>query len=453
MITSPLLIKASQPRTMKTISRFMMALLAIGLATAAGLAAESPLRPNILFILADDYGIDGVGCYGSERFKDRTPNIDALAKTGTRFERCYATPVCGPSRCMFVTGRYGFRTGGLSNNTASHPKPGEEPSVARVLQQAGYVTGMAGKWRQMGGLAGEWGFDDYRMSDAAASPSQVDSYTENGRKVQKEAGAFYPDVQQAFALEWLRRHRDQPFFFYYSSHMVHDPIVATPDTKPGETSKAVRYDNFVAYLDKQVGELVAELDTLGLREKTLILFSGDNGTDAGFGPIAERKQLGRSSTIGGRRLWGGKRDMTEGGAGVPLIANWKGTTPAGRVLRDLVDFTDMLPTFAELAAAPLPTGMKLDGRSFAPQLRGEKGTPREWVFSQLDSRWFVRDDGWKLNEHGELFDMKDAPFAEIPLAADSTDTAAVAARKRLQAVLAQLNPAAGKTEPPPRSAK
>ncbi len=429
------------------------ALLAVGTLESAE-SVPQPARPNILFILADDLGIDGLGCYGSERFKNKTPNIDALAQTGTRFERCYAAPVCGPSRCLLITGRYGFRTGGLSNGTAGLLTPRQEPSVARILKQSGYVTGMAGKWRQMSGLAGEWGFDDYRMSDVAASPSQVMSYTENGRKVQKEEGAFYPDVQQAFALEFLRRHRDQPFFFYYASHLVHDPITATPDTKPGETSKAARYDGYVAYLDKQVGELVAELDKLGLRERTLILCSADNGTDAGFGPIAERnKQLGRSSTIGGRRLWGGKRDLTDGGANVPLIASWKGTTPAGRVLRDLVDFTDLLPTFAELAGAPLPPGVKFDGRSFAPQLRGKKATPREWVFSQLGNEWFVRDDAWKLNQRGEFFDMTDAPFAEKPVPENATDSATVTARKRLQAVLAELNPAAGKTEPPPKKAK
>jgi hypothetical protein len=101
----------------------------------------------------------------------------------------------------------------------------------------------------------------------------------------------------------------------------------------------------------------------------------------------------------------------------------------------------------------MPQGVKFDGRSFAAQLRGEKGTPREWVYSQLDARWFVRDDGWKLNERGELFDMKDAPFAEKPVPEDTTDAEAVAARRRLQAVLAGLNPAAGKTEPAAKSAK
>ncbi len=397
-------------------------------------------RPNILFILADDYGIDGVGCYGSDRFKDRTPHLDALAKTGTRFERCYAAPVCGPSRCLLITGRYGFRTGGLSNATAERPTPKTEPSVAKILKQSGYVTGMAGKWRQMGGTAGEWGFDEYLMSDTPSGHSHVKTYSENGKKVEKEAEVYYPDVQQAFALDFLRRHRAEPFYFYYSSHLVHDPIVPTPDSKQGQESKQVLYDDNVVYLDRQIGQLVSELDNLGLRERTLIVFSSDNGTDVGRGP----------STMGGRRLSGGKRDMLEGGVGVPLIASWMGTIPAGRVLRDLVDFTDVLPTFADVAGAKLPDRVTFDGRSFAPQLRGAKGTPREWVFVQYGNNWHVRDDLWKLNESGELFDLKDAPFVEKPVPADATDASASAARERLQAVLAQLNPAEGKTEPSPR---
>ena len=166
------------------------------------------------------------------------------------------------------------------------------------------------------------------------------------------------------------------------------------------------YNDNVAYLDKQVGALVAEIDKLGLRENTLIVFSTDNGT------------VGQPSTIGGRRINGVKGTMLEGGARVPLIANWKGVAPAGRVLKDLVDFSDMLPTFVEVAGAKLPQGVTIDGRSFAPQLRGQKGNPREWIYVQLGRRWYVRDDGWKLNQAGELFDMKDSPFVEQLVPAD-----------------------------------
>ena len=124
-------------------------------------AADQNSRPNIIFILADDTGIEGYGCYGSDRFKGKTPNIDALAKSGVCFERCYSAPLCGPSRGQIMTARYGFRTGGLTNPTAHRPSFKKEPSLAKTLEQAGYVAGRAGKWRQMGDCPGDWGFDEY----------------------------------------------------------------------------------------------------------------------------------------------------------------------------------------------------------------------------------------------------------------------------------------------------
>jgi hypothetical protein len=180
---------------------------------------------------------------------------------------------------------------------------------------------------------------------------------------------------------------------------------------------------------------VGEIDKLGLREKTLIVFSADNGT-ARFG--ADR------SIIGGRGINGQKGSMQEGGARVPLIASWKGVMPEGRVSDDLVDFSDFHATFADLAGAAMPGGVVFDSRSFAPQLRGEKGNPRDWIFVQLGPRWYVRERGYKLTESGELLDMSDAPFVEKPVAGDSANEPASAARGRLQSVLDQLNPKAGK---------
>jgi arylsulfatase A len=135
--------------------------------------------------------------------------------------------------------------------------------------------------------------------------------------------------------------------------------------------------------------------------------------------------------------------MLEGGGLVPMIANWPGVTPAGKVAPDLLDGSDFFPTFAELAGARLPENTIIDGRSFAPQLRGAKGQPREWAFVQLAGMWYVREAGWKLNQAGELFDMSQAPFEEKLVAADTKDSAALAARKRLQPALDKLNPAGG----------
>lgn len=399
-------------------------------------AADKPSRPNILFILADDTGIEDYGCYGSDRFKGRTPNIDALAKSGLRFERCYAMPLCGPSRCAIITGRYGFRTGGVGNQSAHTASYKVEPSVAKTLKQAGYATGMAGKWRQMSDLPGDWGFDEFITDNTAGGWYWQKSYNKNGKQVDAGKEVYCPDVCMEFTKDFLKRHKDEPFYFYFPTHLVHGPILRTPDTKAGTEGQVALYDDNMIYMDKQVGELVAELEKLGLREKTLIVFSGDNGT---------AKESGK---IGGRQINGQKGGVLEGGSRVPLIANWKGVTPEGKVLKDLTDFSDFFPTFAEVAGAKMPEGVKIDGRSFAPQLHGKKGDPREWIFVQLNAKWYARNDGWKLNQAGELYDMSDAPFVEKLVSADGQSDAAKAARKKLQATLDELNPAGGKTASP-----
>lgn len=428
--------------------RIVLCLLALMMSAAHCGEAQSAdvQRPNIVFIFGDDCGIDGIGCYGSDRSKSLTPHIDALAASGTRFERCYSTPLCGPSRCLLMTGRYGFRTGGLTNQSAANPSYRDEPSLAKILKQAGYATGMAGKWRQMSDTPGDWGFDEYITDPTASGYFWKSSYTKNGKEITTEQEIYYPDVASDFAVEFMRRHRDEPFYFYLSEHLIHGPILRTPDSKPGADGRQL-YDDNTAYLDKTVGKLVAELDKLGLRERTLIVFSNDNGTSkVGYAPEHDPQKT--TGKIGGRAMHGQKGSLLEGGSRVPLIANWKGTMPAGRVLSDLVDFSDLLPTFADLAGAKLPTDVKFDGRSFAPQLRGEKGNPRDWIFVQLGAGWYARNDGWKLNRQGQLLSMKDAPFIEAPASDQATDPAAQSARKELQAALDELNPAGGKTTPP-----
>lgn len=416
----------------KSLFLFTALLLAAPVTLTAADAARA-VKPNIIFILADDLGLDGVSCYGAD--KRKTPNIDKLAASGMRFETCYAAPLCGPSRCALMTGRYAFRTGGISNQSWAGGGPGaksaNENPVAKLLKQAGYATGEAGKWRQVGETPKDWGFDEYVTDPTAGGWYWKDGYEKNGAQV-NAPGHYNPDVIQQFSLDFIRRHKEQPFFLYYSMHLVHGPILRTPDSKPGTKDY---YDDNIAYMDKQVAEIVAEVEKLGLREKTLVIFSGDNGT-----------ALTYPATIGGRTINGKKASMLEGGSRVPLIANWPGTTPAGKVSKDIVNFTDMLATFAELGGAKLPEGFKYDSVSIAPQLRGDKGTPRQWAYVQLGAKWFVREAGWKMNESHELFDMSDAPFVEKSVAASVDTDTSKAARARLTAVLAELNPAGGKTD-------
>ncbi len=222
----------------------LLSLLAFAQATLA-----APPPPNIVFILADDLGIDGFGCYGSDRFKDKTPNIDALAATGLRFDSCYSMPTCNPSRCALITGRYEFRTG----NAPSHK---EEPSVAKVLKDAGYATGMAGKWRQMRDTPADWGFDEYLTDPEASGYFWETKYTKNGAPLEASPGTYGPDLCRDFAIDFFQRHREQPFFFYYPTHLVHNPILRTPQSEATSNDQDTLFADNVAYLDKQVGELV-----------------------------------------------------------------------------------------------------------------------------------------------------------------------------------------------------
>ncbi len=440
----------------------MKALLAPLLALALACSAHAAGKPNIILILADDIGLPGFGCTGGIY---KTPNIDALAAGGTRFETCFAAPLCAPSRAMLMTGRYAFRTGVTDNGRGAEATPEKDGCVAQLMKQAGYATAVAGKWRQLSYFTtkedgAKWGFDEFliwgagepeegegkvskKKRGADGSKSKPGRYWDpdynlNGKPLPDTKGKYGPDVLQAFVIDFVQRHKDGPFFVYYPTPLIHGPILPTPDSaskdpvkkqKAKKTSGSVGegslYADNIAYLDKLVGQLVAELDKLKLRENTLIVFTGDNGSV----PVG---------TVHGRAVDGHKSEVTEGGSRVPLIANWPGTTPAGIVCKDLADFTDLLPTFAAFAGAPLPSERKYDGHNLAPQLRGEKGEPREWAYVQLREACYVRSDRWKLTGEGQFFDMKDAPYQQIPVPADTSDPDAKAARAKLQAALDEL---------------
>src|SRR2546429_3389477 len=321
---------------------------------AVGAEQAASVKPNIILILSDDVGLGDVGCTGGH-FK--TPEIDKLARGGTRFEYCYATPLCGPSRCQLLTGRYPFRTGLINNNSHQAIQPGKEIMMPTVLKKAGYVTASAGKWGQMSFGPGEWGFDEYIVFQGSGrywSEQGNPTYKVNGEQKTLKTNDYMPDLLHDFLVTFLTKHKDHPFFIYYPMSHIHGPILRTPDSKPGANKDELYRDN-VECMDKLVGKLMSELDRLHLREKTLVLFTGDNGT-ARFGVQA--------ATVNGKSISGQKATMLEGGSRVPLAANWPGVTPAGKVNHDLIDFSDFFATFVELAGAKLPEGVKLDSHSF-----------------------------------------------------------------------------------------
>lgn len=392
-------------------------------------AVSGERKPNIIFILSDDVGLGEISCYGGDLYK--TPRIDALAKSGIRFGQCYAEPLCGPSRCEIMTGRYPFRTGMTSNQTGNSILPTNEIMMPKMMKPAGYVTAQVGKWSQMPLQPSDWGFDEY-LRFAGSGRYWNAKYTVNGISKDLPEDKYLPDVMHEFLVDFITRHRDKPFYVHYAMSHMHAKIMRTPDSKPD--SKDLYGDN-VAYMDKLVGKLVDELDRLKLRDNTLILFVGDNGTAPGHAD---------KSTVHGKRLSGQKGSLLEGGSRVPMIASWPGNTPAGKVNNDLIDFSDFFPTFAQLAGAELPKGVTIDGHSLVQQLKGKSGKPREWVYVELNGKWYVRNSGYKLTSGDELYDMKQAPFVEELVPVDKQSSEALTARKKLQEVLDKLDPASGK---------
>lgn len=397
--------------------------------------SAAPEKPNIVFILADDYGTGEVGCYGADNYK--TPHIDALAAKGIRFTNFYTAALCGPSRALILTGRYAFRTGATNQDATGRFTPAAEKMMPSMLKPAGYVTSMVGKWGQLPAGPKAFGFDDwltFKGSGVYWSNSKGEkgiSYELNEKALKLKDDEYMPDLMHAHAVKFIRENKDKPFYLYYSLSGVHGDIVRTPDSKPD--SKDLYQDN-VAYMDKLVGKITAELERLNLREKTLIVFMGDNGTANGHSKDAK---------ISGRVVDGAKGSMQEGGGLVPFIVSWPGVTAPGKTYSGMTDASDLVPTFTEIAGGKLPENKKLDGKSFVAQLQGAATPARPWAYNQLAAKWYVRETGWKMTETGALYDMSEAPFAEKLVPPDSTNPAAVAARTRLTAALAELNPAGG----------
>lgn len=406
-------------------------LLAVLFANTALLAQTK--KPNIIYILADDLGIDGLSCYGADLYK--TPVIDKLAKDGIRYTNAYTAPLCGPSRALILTGRYAFRTGAVNQDMTGDMSPSVETMMPKILKQAGYTSSMIGKWGQLPLGPAEFGFDDYlRFFGSGVYVSTTEKkqkYVLNGQESILKDNEYMPDLMHTHVEDFLSKHTKDPFYMYYSMVHVHGEIIATPDTKPGTTDFKSLYTDNINYMDKLVGKLLRTLDSLKLRDNTLIVFMGDNGT-AG--------QAAAIGTVNGKKIIGKKGTMQEGGSLVPLIVNWPNVVKKATVSKSLIDATDLIPTFAEIAGAPLPTNNILDGKSFAYQLKGTKGVARDWIFTELGNDWYVRSANWKLNRAGQLFDMRNAPFEEKEVAIDDTNKAE---KDKLQMVLDSLNPAGG----------
>jgi arylsulfatase A len=426
---------------LKTLGCGAAALAMQGCNSVSGFPSGKSAKPNIILIMADDIGYECFGCYGSASYK--TPVLDSMAQTGMRFEHCYSQPLCTPSRVKIMTGQYNFRN--YTNFGVLDPK---QKTFGHLLQGCGYATCVVGKWqlygsvnqsaevRGAGSLPEQAGFDEHSLWQVKERGSRYKDpvLVQNGRNLEDLKGRYGPDVFTDYAIDFIERNKENPFFLYFPMAIVHNPFVPTPDSEDWN-NKTQKNDNkyfadMVTYMDKIVGRIVAKVDELCLSENTLVLFVGDNGTNKNI----------KSKMSDGQVIQGDKGNTTDAGTRVPFIASWPSVVSAGKVCGDLVDFSDFVPTFVEMTGASLPEGMILDGQSILPQLRGKKGKPRKWIFCHYDPKWlgrkeavrFVRDKRWKLYDNGNLFDVPADTLEKNP---NPVGPEAVSARKRLQAVL------------------
>ncbi len=417
----------------------------VGLVANLGTADEPQTAdqrpPNIVLIMIDDMSFDWVGAYGGQ---GKTPRIDQLAREGLRFETCWCTPICTPTRMMLLTGRYPFRTGWIEHHDV--PRWGgrgfdweREICWARPVREAGYRTGIAGKWqindlRVHPDALDRHGFDEHCMWPGyeTGNPPSYERYwngyyVTNGQR-QVHEGRFGPDVANEFVRDFVRRHHDRPFLLYYPMNLTHspyDPIPAEDGTPREEPLHGSRFADMVAYSDTLIGRLLDTLDELQIADNTVVIFTCDNGSSVG----------GR---VGDVRFPSGKGKMTFAGVRVPLIVRWPGVTPKNATTAAITDFTDLYPTLVEIAGGTLPGNVTLDGRSLVPVLTGERdSTGREWIYSQRDTVRVVSDGYYKLDSTGDFWDVRRDPTQSRNLA-NSDNAEVVAARQRLQAVLEGL---------------
>lgn len=411
------------------------------LPTGHAIAADK--KPNLILIMADDLGYETIGANGGTSY--RTPVLDKLAATGVRFTHCYVQPLCTPTRVQLMTGQYNVRN--YINFGTLDPRA---VTFGNLLKDAGYATCIAGKW-QLGhdvDLPKKFGFDESCLWQHTRRPPRYANpgLEINGVEKDYSQGEYGPDLVNDYAIDFVTRHQEKPFFLYYPMMLTHAPYQPTPDSASwdaktqGEEAKQDRkhFGDMVEYMDKLIGKLLTKLDALKLRDDTLIVFLGDNGTGKGT-----------RSMMGDKVVIGGKGTTTAAGMHVPLIVSWPGRLTSGVVKQDLVDSTDFLPTLLDAAGVKPPAKLTLDGRSLLPVLRGEPVLSRKWVYSwysprqgaDLTVREFAFNQRFKLYRNGEFFDLQQDIQEKHALKVESLKGDAASAAKLLQSALDQFQTA------------
>jgi arylsulfatase A len=371
---------------------------------------------NVILIMADDLGYETIGAYGGESYQ--TPEIDRMADNGMLFEYCYAQPLCTPSRVKLMTGIYNVR-----NYVRFGILDTSQTTFGHLFKDAGYNTGIVGKWQlgkdpespQKAGFDNHclWQVSKGRIDTAGRDTRFSKPVLEVDGKVITYADTDYgPKVVSDYGLDFMAQsHQDgKPFLLYYPMILTHCPFSPTPDSpewRRDDTTtltykgQAHYFEDMVVEMDRIVGKINLKLEELGIKDNTLVIFTGDNGTDV---PIV--------SQVNGKEVAGAKSKSTDAGTRVPLIVQWPGVIKPNTTNTDLVDFSDFLPTISEAANIKVPDALTIDGRSFLPQLLGEEGQPRAWIYNWYSrsgavdkARVFARNHRFKLYGSGEFYEV------------------------------------------------
>lgn len=406
--------------------------------------ALKPEQPNVVFFLIDDLSHLGVSAYGANRISSNqgiftneyvsTPRIDALGADGLRCEFAYAYPLCEPSRVALMTGMNNDRN--FIQAKALHDS---HVTFGDVFQRAGYVTGITGKWKQSRGTqefpgkeyVAQFGWDEFFCFDVVGEGKRmIEPFLVDNGKIQKYTGLdsqtgrryYGPDLFNRYALDFIERHQDEPFFLYYPMVLVHDEHTPTPDTRPKvlfdefDVDKPAQYGSMTGderryfpdmlrYMDKMIGQILDQLDALGLSENTLVVVMGDNGTKECFSHVFPD----------GTCVSGGKGSTREEGLRVPLLLRWPGRIPAGQLYTGMVNITDLYPTLCEAIGVEPAYADQLDGLSFLQQAMGlQKKAHRNEIYTWYNAnRSIANQDGLLRYAHTPWF-KRYAPHNGFP---------------------------------------
>ena len=379
-------------------------------------------QPNFIVVFTDDQGYHDIGVYGATDI--RTPVLDEMAAEGIRFTSFYAQPICGPSRAALLTGSYPVRVAEPDNkknpNSILHPR---EVTIAEMLKSAGYQTAVIGKWHMAGDGDEPWDFapppqppgrpggkgpfKSELMPNAQGFDYFYGTPMYHGYTRDVDLERFIPELMRndkviespadvdlltqkytSETIAFIRENRDQPFFVYLAHHMPHLPLGASPEFK-GQSARGP-YGDAVEELDWSMGQIFGELERLGLDENTLVIFLSDNGPEIGH----STHYVGSAAP-----LRGAKYSNWEGGVRVPAILRWPGKIPESTISDALVTSMDLFPTLAALAGAPLPEGVKLDGKNISSVLFDGPGVASPYshfYYYSLTQLQAVRAGRWKL---------------------------------------------------------